>query len=122
MLMLFLTAQFETTFNTNGKLVVVVGDILETKCDVVANSIGPKENETSTFIPIGLLEDQFAKKGGPELVKELESAQHGSWGYGDIIFTPSHDIDQGDGFPQDICHFCVPRAFEGEPTLCVSMA
>ena len=91
-----------------------------TKCDVIANSIGPKENPTETFEPIGILEHQFAEKGGPALVAELESAEHGTWGFGDIIFTPSHKLNQGEGSPQDICHFCVPRSYEGAPTLMVS--
>lgn len=117
-----MTALIETKFNTNGKLVIVVGDIIKANCDVVGNSIGPKDDVTSTFVPRGVLEAGFAEKGGVELVKELESKKHGRWGFGDIIFTPSHNLNKGDDTdPKDICHFCVPRSFEGEITISVSV-
>lgn len=93
---------------------------MTTGCDVIANSVGPKESETETFVPKGILEHQFANSGGPALVAELESAEHGTWGFGDIIFTPTHNLYQGQGSPQDICHFCVPRSYEGGQTLMVS--
>ena len=107
-------------FNTNGTLKLVVGDLLTTTCDVIANSFGPKEKPIEAYKPRGILEHQFAEKGGPALVAELESAEHGTWGFGDIIFTPSHKLNQGEGSPQDICHFCVPRSYEGALTLMVS--
>ena len=110
----------QTPFNTNGTLKIVVGDLLKTQCDVVANSVGPKEKANSKFIPKGMLEHQFADKGGAGLIKELEGTKHGCWGFGDIIFTASYSLNKGEGSPKEICHFCVPRTYQGSYTLLVS--
>ena len=68
----------------------------------------------------GGLARQFGQKGGNDLVRDLASSKHGTWGWGEIRFTDAYNIDKGGKSPKKIVHFCVSPKYEGPTTYLVS--
>lgn len=87
--------------------------------DVIANSVKPKTSlnedvlRTSTG---GSLAPQFAQRCGPELVDDLSSSNRPCWETGALTTTESYDMDCGEGSPQKVIHFCLPKIWNGSNT------